>query len=281
MPRWGHPLQRAFFLGCLWWLFAAVPALASSGGTLAQPSAHDRLTGVVAVEGTAAHPTFRKWQLDLLIDGKESAATFLALGEEPIPSPAQMHRLDTARYPNGSHLLRLRVVHSNLNYNEIFVPVTFDNPVAPGHPASAEDKPAAEPPAAKELPPLAVFRTDAPAEGERWIEVDLSEQRLTAWQGDVAVYETIVSTGKTSTRTLTGEFAVYWMLEKTRMRGPGYDTPDVPWTLFYDGDFAIHGAYWHNNFGTPVSHGCINLRVPEAQALYRWASIGTRVVVHE
>ena len=63
------------------------------------------------------------------------------------------------------------------------------------------------------------------------------------------------------------------------MRGPGYDTPDVPWTMYYSGSFAIHGAYWHDNFGTPVSHGCVNLRVPEAQALYDWSSVGTRVVV--
>jgi lipoprotein-anchoring transpeptidase ErfK/SrfK len=50
--------------------------------------------------------------------------------------------------------------------------------------------------------------------------------------------------------------------------------------MYYSGGFAIHGAYWHENFGTPVSHGCVNLRVPEAKALYDWASVGTRVVVN-
>jgi lipoprotein-anchoring transpeptidase ErfK/SrfK len=63
------------------------------------------------------------------------------------------------------------------------------------------------------------------------------------------------------------------------MTGADYDTPDVPWTMYYSGGFAIHGAYWHNNFGTPVSHGCVNLRVPEAKALYEWAPMGTEVVV--
>ncbi|MBK8795518.1 MAG: L,D-transpeptidase [Anaerolineales bacterium] len=97
----------------------------------------------------------------------------------------------------------------------------------------------------------------------------------------MAVFETTVSTGKPGFRTLPGEFAVYLRFEKARMRGIDYDTPDVPWTMYYSGDFAIHGAYWHDNFGRPVSHGCVNLRVPEAQALYTWADMGTRVVVNE
>ncbi|MCB0054699.1 MAG: L,D-transpeptidase, partial [Caldilineaceae bacterium] len=101
----------------------------------------------------------------------------------------------------------------------------------------------------------------------------------TAWQGDVPIFETTVSTGKPGFRTLPGTFAVYRKYEETRMRGIDYDTPDVPWTMYYDGSFAIHGAYWHNNFGTPVSHGCVNLRVPEAKALFEWADVGTEVVV--
>ena len=78
---------------------------------------------------------------------------------------------------------------------------------------------------------------------------------------------------------MPGIFQVYRKYEQTRMTGADYDTPDVPWTMYYSGGFAIHGAYWHNNFGTPVSHGCVNLRVPEAKALYEWAAMGTEVVV--
>ena len=64
------------------------------------------------------------------------------------------------------------------------------------------------------------------------------------------------------------------------MTGPGYDVPDVPYTMYYDGGMAIHGAYWHNMFGTPVSHGCTNVAVNHAKWLFDWASVGTPVVVH-
>jgi lipoprotein-anchoring transpeptidase ErfK/SrfK len=64
------------------------------------------------------------------------------------------------------------------------------------------------------------------------------------------------------------------------MTGPGYNLPNVPWVMYFAGANAIHGAYWHNNFGRPMSHGCVNMRISEAQWLYNWASIGTPVVVH-
>jgi hypothetical protein len=56
--------------------------------------------------------------------------------------------------------------------------------------------------------------------------------------------------------------------------------PAVPYVLFYDGDFAVHGAYWHNDFGTPVSHGCINLRVEDARWLFDWAAVGMLIHIH-
>ena len=283
-----HRFQRAGLAALFLLLLATTPALAQHDGVIDSPAPDATLTGTTPVTGSAAHPTFRKWQLDLLLDGDPQHATFLAFGEKPVASSAELLTWDTTLYPNGDHLLRLRVVHSNLNYDEIFVPVTIANagaPPAAKPEADAEADAAAEKPEAaaeeKPAPTPVVFRTDAPADGERWIEVDISDQKLTAWQGDVPIFETIVSTGKPGFRTLPGEFAVYLRFEKTRMRGVDYDTPDVPWTMFYDGDFAIHGAYWHNNFGTPVSHGCVNLRVEEAKALYEWASKGTRVVVNE
>jgi lipoprotein-anchoring transpeptidase ErfK/SrfK len=278
---------RAGFMALLWMALAATPAFAQHDGVISYPAPGATLSGTINVEGMASHPTFRKWQLDLLLDRDPHRATFLALGEKPVASTDNLHTWDTTLYPNGDHVLRLRVVHSNLNYDEIFVPVSIANAGAPAAPeksvapdaetkpdATVEDKPAP-------APTPVVFRTDAPPDGERWIEVDISDQKLTAWQGDVPVFETTVSTGKPGFRTLPGEFAVYLRFEKARMRGIDYDTPDVPWTMYYSGDFAIHGAYWHDNFGSPVSHGCVNLRVPEAQALYAWADMGTRVVVNE
>lgn len=117
--------------------------------------------------------------------------------------------------------------------------------------------------------------------GERWIEIDLSRQRLTAWEGDRPVYAVIISTGKSSTPTPTGIFAIQTRHRTTRMSGEGYDVPDVPYAMFYDRGYAIHGAYWHNRFGTPVSHGCTNVAVNHARWIYHWASVGTPVVVRK
>ncbi|MDY7022418.1 MAG: L,D-transpeptidase [Cyanobacteriota bacterium] len=116
---------------------------------------------------------------------------------------------------------------------------------------------------------------------ERWISIDLTRQRLVAWEGNKAVYAVIVSTGKRSTPTRLGTFKIYTKYQETRMTGPDYDVPDVPYTMYYDGGMAIHGAYWHNLFGTPVTHGCTNVAVDHAQWLFEWASVGTPVVVHE
>lgn len=116
---------------------------------------------------------------------------------------------------------------------------------------------------------------------DRWIEIDLSSQRLIAWEGGVPVYAVIVSTGKSSTPTLTGVFAIQTRLRYARMQGEDYDVPDVPYTMYYYGGYAIHGAYWHHNFGTPVSHGCVNVAVNHAGWLYNWAKIGTPVVVRD
>jgi lipoprotein-anchoring transpeptidase ErfK/SrfK len=117
--------------------------------------------------------------------------------------------------------------------------------------------------------------------GERWIEIDLSKQRLTAWEGNRPVYAVIISTGKSSTPTPTGVFAIQTRYRKTRMSGYDYDVPDVPYAMFYHRGYAIHGAYWHNHFGTPVSHGCTNLGVNHARWIYHWAGVGTPVVVRK
>ena len=113
----------------------------------------------------------------------------------------------------------------------------------------------------------------------RWIQVDLSEQRLITWQGNKPVFGVIVSTGKKSTPTPTGVFNIYTKLVKTRMKGEDYDIPNVPHTMYYQGGYGIHGAFWHNNFGIPVSHGCVNVAPNHAKKIFNWASVGTPVVV--
>jgi lipoprotein-anchoring transpeptidase ErfK/SrfK len=98
-----------------------------------------------------------------------------------------------------------------------------------------------------------------------WIEIDLSSQRLTAWEGGQPVYAVIVSTGKAESPTLTRIFAIQTRYRYARMQGEDYDTPDVPYTMYYSGNYDIHGTYWHNRFGTPVSHGCVNVAVDHAR----------------
>jgi lipoprotein-anchoring transpeptidase ErfK/SrfK len=113
----------------------------------------------------------------------------------------------------------------------------------------------------------------------RWIQIDLKRQRLFAWEGKTQVHAVIISTGKDATPTLSGVFKIQSKHEKARMRGDDYDIPDVPYVMFYEGSYAIHGVYWHRNFGTPVSHGCVNVAVDHARWLFDWASVGTPVVV--
>lgn len=113
----------------------------------------------------------------------------------------------------------------------------------------------------------------------RRLEIDLSEQRLRAWDGKTLVYSFRISTGKRSTPTPVGRFAINSKYRTHRMRGSGYDIPDVPYAMYFYGGYAIHGAYWHNRFGTPISHGCVNLPVKQAKQLYNWTSMGTVVVV--
>ncbi len=115
----------------------------------------------------------------------------------------------------------------------------------------------------------------------RWIKIELSDQRLSAMNGSTLVRAFMVSTGKRPTPTLTGTYAIQSKFRSTRMQGEGYNISNVPYAMFYSGGYAIHGADWHNSFGTPVSHGCVNMRVSSAGWLYDWARVGTPVVVRQ
>ena len=111
---------------------------------------------------------------------------------------------------------------------------------------------------------------------DRWIHVDLQQQVLTAWEGDTRVFATLVSTGKSdrkTTRTHEGTFRIYAKSVHTSMRGKPWDdyyAEEVPWTMHYDDGRALHGAYWHDQFGIEKSHGCINLSPADAAWLFQW-----------
>jgi len=116
--------------------------------------------------------------------------------------------------------------------------------------------------------------------GERWIDLNLSEQMLYAYEGDIIVGSFLVSTGTWQHPTVTGQYNIYAKYVYTDMSGPGYYLPDVPYTMYFYSGYGIHGTYWHSNFGTPMSHGCVNMRTSEAEWLFNWASIGTLVNIH-
>ena len=243
-------------------------AFAADGNGIFTPRGGAVVQGTVAIQGIARHEAFRKWQLDLLINGDEKQS-----------DQGVLTNLDTTRFPNGNYRLRLRVVHKGLNYDEYFIPLTINNPNAP---AALDVPPAGDAPEPTPIPtPSNQPLGQGVPDGKRWIEVDISNQTLTAWQGDAPVLKTQVSTGKPGYETVTGTFYINNKLRYAHMIGPDYNTPDVPWTMYYYQGFAVHGAYWHNNFGRPVSHGCVNMRVNESKLLFEWASVGTQVVVHE
>ncbi|MGD2178875.1 MAG: LysM peptidoglycan-binding domain-containing protein [Anaerolineae bacterium] len=116
--------------------------------------------------------------------------------------------------------------------------------------------------------------------GQRWIDVNLSTQTLTAYEGNRPVHTVPVSTGLPRTPTPVGQFHIWIKLRFDDMAGPGYTLPNVPYVMYFYRDYGLHGTYWHNNFGTPMSHGCVNLSNADAGWLFNWASVGTKVVTH-
>jgi hypothetical protein len=111
-------------------------------------------------------------------------------------------------------------------------------------------------------------------DGERWIDIDLDAQVLVAYEGDLPVYATMVSTGKKDTPTETGVYRIWRKASEADMKGLSgedpYSVATVPWTQFYSPErgLALHTAYWHDKFGTQRSHGCTNLAPIDARWLY-------------
>ena len=112
------------------------------------------------------------------------------------------------------------------------------------------------------------------------IELDLSDQRITAYEGETEVLSTLVSTGISRYPTPPGEYKIIRKVRSQVMSGPGYYLPGVPHIMYFYKGYSLHGTYWHNNFGRPMSHGCVNLTRSDAAWLYNWTPMGTLVVVH-
>jgi len=114
--------------------------------------------------------------------------------------------------------------------------------------------------------------------GDKWIEVDLFEQTIAAYEGERMVYATLISGGRTATATPPGLYRVYFKVWEGRMRNPDvedgspawYFIEDVPWTLYFHEGYSIHAAFWHDAFGFQRSHGCVNLSPRDALWLFTW-----------
>ncbi len=121
----------------------------------------------------------------------------------------------------------------------------------------------------------------------RWINVNIGQQIVTAYEGGKPVKITLASTGKGDNQTELGVWKIYWRLPKQDMKGGNlasgdfYELKDVPYPqYFHTSGEGFHGTYWHDDFGHKRSHGCVNLSTPMSEWLYGWASIGTIVYVH-
>ncbi len=146
-----------------------------------------------------------------------------------------------------------------------------------------------------------VLGTTNAAGEEKWIEVSLDEQKLRAWEGNRVIMEFAISSGRWSP-TPKGDFNIWYKTRNQTMKGGSkelgtyYNLPNVPYNMFFYGGYAVHGAYWHNNFGHPMSHGCVNSPIANAGELFAWTgpvvpegqnyvkaspeNPGTRVFVH-
>ena len=133
-------------------------------------------------------------------------------------------------------------------------------------------------PTQEPTPPIGQF-------GPKWVDVNLTTQNMIAFEGQTPVFSSKISSGIPRHPTVLGIYRIYAKYKATKMEGGQgtaeyYYLPNVPYTMYFYSGYALHGAYWHNNFGQPMSHGCVNLPVDASKWMYDWAPIGTMVVTH-
>ncbi len=117
------------------------------------------------------------------------------------------------------------------------------------------------------------------------IRVDLKKQTLTYYLGDKKIDEFKISSGVKKMPTPTGEFKILQKRPVVNYGGRDYSYPNTKWNLMFKPargfSYYIHGAYWHNKFGQPMSHGCVNVSYSDMPFLYEWADVGTKVIIKE
>ena len=163
-------------------------------------------------------------------------------------------------------------------------PVTAILPPAPAPPNAQLKLPVSKPLA----PPPQLAATQAsprePPTNGKWIDIDIGDQKITAYEGTTPLKSVLVSTGLAWYPTPVGRYKVYMKIQSQTMRGgygaDRYVLPGVPWVMYFTGAYAIHGTYWHHNFGRPMSHGCVNLTTEDSKWFFDWAEMGTPVITH-
>lgn len=132
-----------------------------------------------------------------------------------------------------------------------------------------------------------LVNTTAPEEvtTNRWIDVDLAEQTLAVYENNQLIFATVIASGLEPFWTRPGSFQIYQKKETETMRNNDptdfYYLDNVPWTMYFDGARALHGAYWRTRFGYPQSHGCVNLSVGDSHWLFNWAVEGDWAHIHD
>ncbi|HUF37664.1 MAG TPA: L,D-transpeptidase [Anaerolineales bacterium] len=135
-------------------------------------------------------------------------------------------------------------------------------------------------PAPTNTPVPSAVRPSGVGANENWVDIDLTRQMLFAYTGDTLVRSFVVSTGTWQTPTVTGTYKVYVKYTYADMSGPGYYLANVPYVMYFYQGYGIHGTYWHNNFGTPMSHGCVNMTIDDSGWIFNFSVVGTVVNIH-
>lgn len=121
---------------------------------------------------------------------------------------------------------------------------------------------------------------------DKWIEVDLSEQRTTAYERATPLKSYLIASGTKGHETVQGEFSIWHKTRSQTMSGGSradgsyYSIDNVEWVSYFYEDYALHGAWWRKQFGYPASHGCVNMTNEDAKWIFEWAPVGTKVIVH-
>jgi lipoprotein-anchoring transpeptidase ErfK/SrfK len=283
-------------LGCIIcaavvWSARSLPVLASLMNNSAPTETHPQMWAQAEIpKPTYTPPSFVESQATptpqlLLQPTLEPTQTSAALPTET-PLPPQNTELPTntpmptpqnTELPTGSSQPPQQNTESAppptpTSSGSISMSIVPDTPIAGG--LTNVPLPTSESTPKTEIPPQLA------SNGERWIDVNLTQQMVYAYQGNSLAKSFLVSTGTWQYPTVTGQYHVYVKLRYTDMTGPGYYLPNVPFTMYFYQSYGLHGTYWHHNFGTPMSHGCVNLSIPDSEWLYNWASVGTLVNVH-